>query len=152
MNSIHSLNLDSARFVTDKSLAPPEIPLRNHPTGTILTGIVAHFLAGIDRNLSSRVEQRVQNIGLGIVSRWIWTFVQTTRGAAECKVLNDRRAIVFLWTDVVEMERARIVVLRKLTVFTTTVCSFPDLLTSRGRHVYPLPLLPERCSDSRAFT
>ncbi len=101
--------------------------------------------------LSSRVEQRVQNIGLGIVSRWIWTFVQTTRGAAECKVLNDRRAIVFLWTDVVAMERARIVVLRKLTVFTTTVCSFPDLLTSRGRHVYPLPLLPERCSDSRAF-
>jgi len=35
---------------TDKSLARPETPLRNHPTATILTEILAHCLAGIDTN------------------------------------------------------------------------------------------------------
>ena len=33
---------------TDKSLQPPQIPLRNHLTTAILTGIVTHFLTGID--------------------------------------------------------------------------------------------------------
>lgn len=33
---------------TDKSLVPPQIPLRNHLTAAILTGIVTHFLTGID--------------------------------------------------------------------------------------------------------
>jgi len=37
---------------TDKALAPPKTPLCNHPTATILTGILAHFLAGIDNPIA----------------------------------------------------------------------------------------------------
>ena len=101
--------------------------------------------------VSSRVKQRMQDIRLGVVPRRIWPFVQTARSAAECKVLDDRGTRVFLRANVVEMERARIEILRKLAVFTTTACSFPNMLSSRRRHIYSVSLLPKRLSDNRAF-
>lgn len=78
--------------------------------------------------LLTRIEQRLQFIGFGIVTGWIWTFEQTARGAAPRKVLLDGWTIMLLWPDVVEMKRARIVVLWKLAVFAASFCSFDDLL------------------------
>ena len=51
----------------------------------------------------------------------------------------------------VKMKRTRIVILRKLTVFATAVRSFPDLLTSRRRHIYSVPFPAVCFNDNRAF-
>jgi len=42
---------------------PQKIPLRNHPTGTILTGIVAHFLPGIDTEEVSQAGKSLKAFG-----------------------------------------------------------------------------------------
>ena len=51
----------------------------------------------------------------------------------------------------IKMKPARIVIMRKLTVFATTVRSFPDLLTSRRRHSYSVPFPAVCINDNRAF-
>ena len=86
-------------------------------------------------SLSSWIEKRVQDIRLGIVTRRIRTFKETARGAAQSEVFDDRWSIMFLRPDMVKMKRTRIVILRKLTVFASAVRSFPNLLTSRRRHI-----------------
>ena len=58
---------------------------------------------------------------------------------------------MFLRSNVVKMKWTRIVILRKLTIFATAVRSFPDLLTSRRRHIYSVPFPAVCFNDNRAF-
>jgi len=101
--------------------------------------------------LTPRIEERMQKIRIGIVARRIWSLVQTARGTTERQVLDDCGATVLLRSNMIQMKRARIVVLRELAVFATTERSFPNLLTSRRRHDYSVPLCPACFSDNRAF-
>jgi hypothetical protein len=43
-------------------IGPAKISLRNHPTATILTGIVRHFLAGIDIDIPKRRHQQIRYV------------------------------------------------------------------------------------------
>jgi hypothetical protein len=70
----------------------------------------------------------MQGIRFGIVTGGAWTLEQTAGCTAKSEILFDRWPIMLLRPDVVEMERARIVILRKLTVFAGSLCSFPNLL------------------------
>lgn len=63
-------------------------------------------------DVSSWIEQRMQNVRFGIVARWIRSFEQAACRAAQSEVLDDCWSVVLLGTNVIEMKRSRIVFLR----------------------------------------
>ena len=111
------------------------------------------FIPGemVHPSLSSRIEERMQGICLRIVTCRVWAFEPAARSATQCQILHSCGAIMFLRPNMIEMKRSGIVVLWELTVFTTTVRSFPDRLTSRKWHSYSLPFSSLCFNDSRAL-
>ena len=99
-------------------------------------------------DLSSRIENRDEFIGLWIDNRQVWSLEPITVRTGKCEIVHMVAAVMLLGSHMFDVEGEEgCRGLRKLTVLTPAACSASDVLAGGGIHQ------EEACfrRNSRAF-